>query len=138
MAKEIRKFHVDPHAKATKTLQLETAVLKMGKAHFTDMIGIFEPEGMIGVEYFDVGETFQCAFFHSEAHYIFGGKAEITYTLGALHKEKKKMIAETGDVYLIPCGAHVQFKVISDEPYRHLCFIMPAQEAYKELFPPEP
>jgi len=112
---------------------VETAALKMGNAYFTDMKGIIEPEGIIDVEYFGAGETFRCPFFHAEAHYVLGGKAEITYTLPVLHNEKKKMIAEAGDAYLIPCGAHVEWKVISDEPYRHLCVMMPAQEAYKEL-----
>jgi hypothetical protein len=133
MAKEIRKIHIDPHARTTKKVLVETAALKMGYAHFTDMKGIIEPEGIIDVECFGPGEIFRCPFFHTEVHYILAGKAEVTYTMPVLHNEKKKMVAEAGDAYLIPCGAHVEWKVISNEPYRHLSVIMPAQEAYKEL-----
>ena len=53
------------------------------------------------------------------------GKAEITYSLPPVHRKWHKTSAEEGCVYLIPRGARVKFKVVGNEPYRHLFVVMP-------------
>lgn len=66
-------------------------------------------------------------FTHDEVHYAISGKAEITYTTPPWHTSdsKKTIIVEKGMTYLIPRGIRWNRKVIGNEPYRHLCVIMP-------------
>ena len=84
------------------------------------------PEAWVVVEDFMPGQEADWAFHYNEVHLILDGKAEITYTLPADGSTKIfKAVAEKGDTYLIPCGARVHWKVVSKEPYRHYCVIMP-------------
>jgi len=85
-----------------------------------------EPAGNIAVEDFGSGQTFKWSYWHDEVHYIIKGKAEITFSMPPFHEKEEKVIAETGDAYMIYKGESLTFKVISSEPYRHLCIIMPA------------
>jgi hypothetical protein len=43
----------------------------------------------------------------------------------AVHRKWYKTSAEEGCVYLISRGARVKFKVVGNEPYRHLFVVMP-------------
>jgi hypothetical protein len=84
-----------------------------------------EPGGTTGVEDFRPGDEVEWNFFHDEVQYILKGKAEITYSLPPIHRKWYKTSAEEGSVYLIPRGARVKFKVIGNDPYRHLFVVMP-------------
>lgn len=85
-----------------------------------------EPAGHITVEDFAPGDTFTWAFWHDEVHYIAKGSAELTYSMPPFHQKEEKAVVETGDCYMIYKGERITFKVTSKEPYRHVCFIMPA------------
>jgi mannose-6-phosphate isomerase-like protein (cupin superfamily) len=63
-----------------------------------------------------------------EVHYALKGKAEITYTSLPHHlsETKRTIMVEAGDVYWIPIGTRWTRKVIGNEPYLHLCIIIPA------------
>ena len=87
-----------------------------------------DPACWVGIEDFlPKSVTTRLGFRHPEIHIILKGKAEVefdtTYSVGDwIHK---KFIAEPGDAYFIDLGDQVKFTVLSDEPYRHFCVIMP-------------
>lgn len=87
---------------------------------------IKEETGHITLEDFPAKKTFgPWAFWYDEFHYVVKGKAEIYFSRPPLHVEKEKVIAEAGDAYLIYRGEWITWKVVSDEPFRHLCFLLP-------------
>ena len=59
-----------------------------------------------------------------------GGKW-ITVSYGRPLKRGRELFG-TGDAYLIPDGARATFRIVSDEPYLHVCVIMPRFEFSKE------
>lgn len=85
-----------------------------------------EPAGNIAVEDFSPGQALRWSYWHDEVHYIIKGKAEITFSMPPFHQTEEKIVAEAGDAYMIYKGESLTFKVISEEPFRHLCIIMPA------------
>jgi len=86
----------------------------------------------IAYESFAPGEVVNWAFWHDEVHVITRGEAEVTYTLAPNHRKQVTKTFRTGDTYLIPNGARAQFRVTSDEPYLHVCVIMPRFEYSKD------
>ena len=89
------------------------------------------PDGSFSREDYPAGSTRTWVYFHAEAHYVLQGKAELTYWQGPLFTDEGKMTAETYDLYLIPGGTRVQYKVDPSGPYKHMCIVMP-------MFRPEP
>lgn len=87
---------------------------------------IREPAGHVTVEDFASGDTVTWSFHHTEIHYVIKGKAEVKYSMPPLHLKEESTTVEKGDIYMIYSGEQITWKVISDEPYRHLCIIMPA------------
>ena len=88
-----------------------------------------DPACWTGVEdYFPGTVTSRLGYRHSEIHIVLKGKAEVEYatTHGYGDWIKKKFTAEPGDAYFIDLGDQVVFRVLSDEPYRHFCIIIPA------------
>ena len=81
----------------------------------------------VSMEDFGAGETMYWAFpLDNEVHLILKGKAELTYSLeGTNHTEEKKMTVEEGDVYIIPRGARMTWKVDPSGPLRKLCVTIP-------------
>jgi mannose-6-phosphate isomerase-like protein (cupin superfamily) len=87
--------------------------------------GINEPACQINFEDFYPGPDIVWTLSHDEIHYVTKGRAEITYHLPPLMKETGTVIAETGSVYLIPRGCRIVWRVLGDEPFRHLCICPP-------------
>jgi mannose-6-phosphate isomerase-like protein (cupin superfamily) len=87
-----------------------------------------DPRATLAYESFAAGSTVNWAFWHDEVHVITKGTAEVTYTLAPNHRKQVTKTFSAGDTYLIPNGARAQFKVTSDEPYLHVCVIMPRFE----------
>jgi len=115
---DLKVFKVDP--KDMKPISIETRGVTLDLAVYND-----EPGGSTGIEDFRVGDVVEWNFHHDEVQYIVKGKAELTYSLPPLHRRWYTTTAEEGCIYLIPRGARVKFKVIGDEPYRHLWVVMP-------------
>lgn len=88
--------------------------------------------GTLAYESFAPGSTVNWAFWHDEVHVIMGGTAKCTYTLGPNHRKQVTKTFTKGDTYLIPNGARVRFEVVSDDPYLHVCVIMPRFEFSKD------
>lgn len=57
--------------------------------------------------------------------YVFSGECEITLWQPPNWVERHVVVARPGDVFLCPRGARVHFRVLSDEPFRHLVFDVP-------------
>jgi len=90
-----------------------------------------DPRGVIAHEAFLPNTVVNWAFWHDEVHIVTRGKAEVTYTLGPNHRKQVTKTFQTGDTYVIPDGARVRFE-IGDEPYVHICVIMPRFEYSKD------
>lgn len=86
----------------------------------------------IAYESFAPGTTVNWAFWHDEVHVITEGECEVTYTLAPNFTKEITKTYRKGDTYLIPDGARARFKVTSEEPYLHVCVIMPRFEFSKD------
>jgi hypothetical protein len=87
--------------------------------------GIDEPACQVNCEDFYRGPEIVWTLFHDEVQVVQRGRAEIEYWLPPLMLETGKVIAEPGSVYLLPRGCRVIWRVLSDEPFRHLCITYP-------------
>jgi hypothetical protein len=103
--------------------KVETVLSKKGYCFVRRMVR--KPAGHITLEDFVPGDTITHVFYHTEAHYIISGEAEITYSMPPFHQKEEKLIARAGDTYLMYCGERVTWKIISDVPYRHIGIMMP-------------
>lgn len=93
--------------------------------------GVFTREAVAALENFPAGKTTHWVFWVDEVQYILEGKAEVTYTLAATRfTVEKKMTVEKGDVYVIPKGTDIYWKVDPSGPLVKLCVIMPGSERY--------
>lgn len=87
--------------------------------------GIDEPACQINYEDFVRGTDIAWTLAHDEVQVVVSGRAEIEYHLPPLMLETGKVVAEPGAVYLLPRGCRVVWRVLSDEPFRHLCITYP-------------
>jgi mannose-6-phosphate isomerase-like protein (cupin superfamily) len=122
---EIRKIKIDPNVNVDRMLTVSGGRLKdTTKLYWAGPV-IRTPEASVSREDFAAGSIVNWFFDYTEVHYILAGKAEITYRLAPLYLEEKSFTAEVGDVYVIPKGAMMQFKVDPSGPYKKMCIIMP-------------
>ncbi|MBI2860480.1 MAG: cupin domain-containing protein [Chloroflexi bacterium] len=123
IAREIAKVKIDPQARM-KIMRTPHGNLYVRG----EMIRI--PRCSALLEDFAPGAHFAWTFSFDEFHYILAGKAEVTYSLiNDLYNKKTTMTVEPGDAYLIPCGAHVEWKVDPSGPLQKLCVWMPGSPA---------
>ena len=87
--------------------------------------GIDEPSCQINFEDWLPGPDIWWSMNHDEVQYVTKGRAEITYWLAPLMQETGTVIAEPGCIYLLPRGARIRWRVLGDEPFRHLCICYP-------------
>jgi len=87
--------------------------------------GIDEPGVQVNYEDFTKGQDIVWTLSHDEVQYVVSGRAEIEYHNPPLMLESGKVIAEPGSIYLLPRGCRVVWRVLSDEPFRHLCICVP-------------
>ena len=87
--------------------------------------GIDEPACQVNFEDFYKGPDITWSLFHDEVQVVLKGRAEIEYWLPPLMAEHGKVVAEPGAIYLLPRGCRVVWRVLSDEPFRHLCITYP-------------
>ena len=99
---------------------------RFGTTHYFPNVGIRTANAVVAFEEFKDGDTVSFSPNRNIVAIVRKGKAEITYTLaGTHHTEEKKMTVEEGDVYVIPSGAYLEWKVAPGTRYRHLCIMMP-------------
>ena len=87
--------------------------------------GIDEPSTQVNYEDFYKGMDIGWSMPHDEVQVVVSGEAEIEYFLPPLMAESGKVIAKPGSVYLLPQGARIIWRVLSDEPFRHICICYP-------------
>lgn len=87
--------------------------------------GIDEPAVQVNFEDFLPGPDIVWSMFHDEVQYVVSGRAEITFHLPPLMQEHGKVVAGPGSIYLLPRGARIVWRVLGDEPFRHLCICIP-------------
>ncbi|HEX2154608.1 MAG TPA: hypothetical protein VHL52_11590 [Acidimicrobiia bacterium] len=116
---------------------LESAVRTFGgsrigdKESFQVEFVVNDARAAIAHEAFPPGTTVNWAFWHDEVHIVTRGSAVVTYTLAPNHRKEVTKTFRAGDTYVIPDGARVRFE-IGDEPYVHVCVIMPRFEYTKD------
>jgi quercetin dioxygenase-like cupin family protein len=87
---------------------------------------INEPNCQVIVEDFMPGDTFEWTFVHDEMQYAISGEMEVEVALPPLYSEVIKARITPGTVYTYPLGARKKVKVVSDVPFRHICFCPPS------------
>ena len=87
--------------------------------------GINEPACQINYEDFYKGVDIPWTLAHDEVQVVISGRAELEYHLPPLMLETGKVEAGPGAVYYLPRGCRVVWRVLSDEPLRHLCITYP-------------
>jgi len=88
-------------------------------------VGIDEPATQVNFEDFLPGPEIPWTLFHDEIQYVVSGRAEIEYWLPPLMAQTGKVEAGPGSIYLLPRGCRVIWRVLGDEPFRHLCICVP-------------
>jgi len=87
--------------------------------------GIEEESVQINYEDFFKGQDITWHMPHDEVQIVVSGRAEIEYHLPPLMLESGKVTAEPGSICFLPQGARIVWRVLSDEPFRHLCVCYP-------------
>ena len=88
--------------------------------------GINEPSTQINFEDFYPGPDIVWTLSHDEIHYVTKGRAEMTYHLPPLMKETGTVVAQAGSGPICcRAGVGVVWRVLGDEPFRHLCICVP-------------
>jgi len=107
-AREIQRIRVDPDMGANRRLKTVG-----GTTYFYGPgTSIFAKSSFAAMAHFAAGDTTFWAFGHDEWQYILKGEAEVTYSLDStLHTEENTMHIAAGDLYFIPAGARLTWKV---------------------------
>lgn len=87
--------------------------------------GIDEPAVQINLEDFYKGRDIPWTLSHDEVHFVLSGECEVEYHLPPLMIESGKVTVKAGSTYYMPRGCRVVWRVLSDEPFRHLCVCFP-------------
>ena len=96
-----------------------------------------EPGAFVCLEDWPSKAESNWAFWHDEIHIVLGGTADLSYTLPPNHVTVRQRSCQEGDTYLILNGTRARWQVTSDEPYRHLCVVMPRYEYDRRLLKDE-
>jgi hypothetical protein len=84
-----------------------------------------EPAMQVVLEDWFKDNDIEWVYFVDAFHVVLSGRAEITYWNPPDWPEARTIIAEPGMMYLTPRGAHVKWRILSDEPFRHVVLDIP-------------
>ena len=87
-----------------------------------------QPNCQIIIEDFMPGTHFVWTFVHDEMQYGLSGAIDIEVFLPPLYAHSVKTRLSAGSVYTFPVGAPMEVTVVSDVPYRHICFCPPSPD----------
>lgn len=87
---------------------------------------INQPNCQIIIEDFMPGDEFSWTFTHDEMQYALSGEMELEVALPPLYQEVIKTRITPGTLFTYPVGARKTVKVVSDVPFRHICFCPPS------------
>jgi quercetin dioxygenase-like cupin family protein len=94
--------------------------------HIRGYSAINQPNCQVIIEDFLPGTEFEWTFVHDEMQYAISGEMEVEVSLPPLYSETIKTRITPGTVYTYPLGARKKLKVVSDVPFRHICFCPPS------------
>jgi len=86
---------------------------------------IDEPAAQIVFEDWYKDNDVEWVYWLDAIHIVVSGRAEITYWNPPDWTERGTALAEPGAIYLTPRGAHVKWRILSDEPFRHIVIDIP-------------
>lgn len=86
---------------------------------------INQPNVQVIIEDFLPGTEFSWVFTHDEFQVALSGEIDLQVWLPPLYSEVIRTRVKAGDIYTYPVGARKHVKVISTEPFRHICFCPP-------------
>ena len=86
---------------------------------------IDEPAAQIVYEDWFKGHDVQWTTWTDAIHFVLQGEAEITYWEPPDLSERRTVTATAPCVYLVPRGTRIQWRVLSDEPFRKLVADVP-------------
>ena len=99
---------------------------RFGTTHYFPNVGIRTANAIVAFEEFEDGDTVSFCPKLDVVALVLKGKAEITYyPAGTHYTEEKRTAVEEGDVYLVPNGWYLEWKVVPGSRFRHVCFMMP-------------
>lgn len=79
-----------------------------------------------GFEEFRPGERHDYfVSWYDEMFYALNGETECVYRLPPMFDEEQTVRIKAGDLFFMPTGAHYEWRVVGDEPYRQLWVQMP-------------
>jgi ethanolamine utilization protein EutQ (cupin superfamily) len=84
-----------------------------------------EPAMQVVLEDWFKDNDIEWVYFVDAFHVVVSGRAEITCWNAPDWPEPRTVIAEPGMMYLAPRGSHVTWRVLSDEPFRHVVLDIP-------------
>jgi quercetin dioxygenase-like cupin family protein len=87
---------------------------------------INQPNVQVIIEDFMPGTEFTWVFTHDEFQVALSGEIELQVWLPPLYGEVIRTRVKPGDIYTYPVGARKHVRVISKEPFRHICFCPPS------------
>jgi quercetin dioxygenase-like cupin family protein len=94
--------------------------------HIRGYSAINQPNCQVIIEDFLPGTEFEWTFVHDEMQYAISGEMEVEVSLPPLYSETIRTRIVPGTVYTYPLGARKKLKVVSDVPFRHICFCPPS------------
>lgn len=84
-----------------------------------------EPATQVVLEDWFKDNDIEWVYFVDAFHIVVSGRAEITYWNPPDWPEPRTVTAEPGMIYLTPRGSHVKWRILSDEPFRHIVLDIP-------------
>lgn len=86
---------------------------------------IDEPAMQVVYEDWFKGNDIEWVYWLDTFHIVISGRAEITYRNPPDWEKEEAVVAEAGSMYLAPRGCHVRWRILSDEPFRHVVLDIP-------------
>ena len=128
--REIQKIRLNPDMGADRKLKTVG-----GTTYFYGPgTSIFARSSFAAMAHFAPGDTTFWAFGHDEWQYILKGEADVTYSLDStLHTEEKTMHIAPGDLYFIPAGARLTWKVAPHSELVRLNFVLTVSATQEPL-----
>lgn len=115
---------VQPDDAVLEAAPLEPFPLKQS-SNFRIVTLINEPAVQVVHEDWFKGNDVEWVYWVDSVHFVVSGEAEITWRDPPDWKESRTVIARAGAVYLTPRGCHVKWRILSDEPFRHIVVDIP-------------
>jgi mannose-6-phosphate isomerase-like protein (cupin superfamily) len=113
-----------PNAAALERSPLEPFPFRPS-SQFRIQVLIDEPAVQVVHEDWLKDNDIEWVYFVDSVHFVVSGRAEIRYRNPPGWDEEHTIVAEPGDVYFTPRGSWCNWRILSDEPFRHIVIDIP-------------